>query len=97
MLLDMTTAGACPKTPNQSGAVSNRPTMKVRPCGNPLVLIFGGRIPETMPLIPAIRPWLAIRITADSPISAPPNNDAIGVNSVSNTEPLVLFIKTVTY
>lgn len=97
VLLDMTAAGAFPKMPNQSGAVTNRPTMKVTPCRNPLVSTAGGRTLETMPLIPAIRPWLAIRMTADSPISAPPNNDAIGVNSVSNIKLLILFTKTVTY
>jgi hypothetical protein len=36
-------------------------------------------------------------MTADSPISAPPNKDANGVNSVSNTKLLIVFTKKVTY
>lgn len=97
ILLDIATTGACPARPNQSGAASKRPAIKVRPCGNPFVSTAGGRSLETIPLIPATRPWLVIRMTADSPISAPPNSDAIGVNSVSNMKLLIVFTKTVTY
>ena len=83
MLLYIAVTGAWPNTANHNGGTSSRPEIKVRPCGIPLVSTTGGRILETIPLIPATFPWLAIRMTADSPISAPPNSDAIGVNSVS--------------
>ena len=97
MLLEIVTTGACPIKPNHNGAVSKRPAIKVRPCGSPFVSIAGGRILETIPLIPATRPWLAIRMTADIPISPPPKSDANGVNSVSNVKLLIVFTKTVTY
>src|SRR5258708_4237085 len=35
-----------------------------------------------MPLTPAIRPLSAISITAETPISAPPTREAIGVKAV---------------
>ncbi|MGB0634549.1 MAG: hypothetical protein ACPGKG_03025 [Paracoccaceae bacterium] len=97
MLFDIAAIGAWPNTANHNGGTSSRPEIKVRPCGILLVSTTGGRILETIPLIPATFPWLAIRMTADSPISAPPNSDVIGVNSVSNIKLLIVFTKTVTY
>ncbi|MNU08812.1 hypothetical protein D3C72_2550410 [compost metagenome] len=45
-------------------------------------LDMGGIRPVRMPVMPAMRPWKAMRSTAERPISAPPNSDARGVNSV---------------
>lgn len=97
ILLDITATEPCPNTPDQTGAASRSPTTKVIPIGNPFVSTAGGSRRETIPLIPATRPWLAIRMTADNPISIPPKSDVIGVNSVSKSKLPIVFTKPVTY
>jgi len=61
--------------------------MNVSPCEIGKWSVLGGNTLETIPEIPAIRPFVAINSTAERPMSAPPNREAIGVKSVSMSGP----------
>jgi hypothetical protein len=67
----------------QIGAETKRPITKKRPCNSPGAAALGGNMRDMIPLIPAIRPLVAINKTVDAPIRPPPRSDRIGVNSVS--------------
>lgn len=77
-----TGSGVDPVSSRYIGIASNKPHRKLTDTGADPRSISGGNSLDVSPLMPAIRPTVAINITVAMPISPPPASAEIGVNSV---------------